>query len=96
MHSGIGRRWVIRGAIVSTAVGAIVSRLIPVLAGAGTHWWPSLQLVAYLLAAMAVAALVGFLFGVPRTRTETPVRAGSRPRRFETDSNLEQIRVLAR
>ncbi len=77
----------------ATALGVLVCLLIPTASGVPNGWLSSLLLVGFLLAAIAVSAVIGFIFGIPRARVETVPTTEKKTvlRRFEANSNLEQI-----
>lgn len=94
------RFWLIL-ALVATVLGGAVLALFITLGPAPEHvinWGSAFLLVGYMFAAMAVAGVVGFIFGIPRARAVAPAVNGEvappdkwASLRFEPNSNLEQI-----
>jgi CheY-like chemotaxis protein len=91
--------------MIATGAGAIVCILVPLFVAGGPQGSTSLLLVGFMFASIAIASLLGFIFGVPRARadvavstdeekTSTTTMNGVTTRitsRFEANSNLEQI-----
>lgn len=87
-------RPVLIGGGLAVGFGVLVSLLIAATAPKGPHWSTGLQLVAYLLASMSIAGVLGLIFAVPRVRTEqhdVADAAHGTSERFSANSNLEQI-----
>jgi high-affinity Fe2+/Pb2+ permease len=92
--------WVILGGVLATAFATVLAILLPMATGE-LNLPASIQLVMFMLAAIALSSVVGFIFGVPRTRidqtdsddkmTKASWSSRSQPGRFEANSNLEQI-----
>ncbi|MBW9094974.1 response regulator [Microbacterium jejuense] len=92
--------WVILGGVLATVLGCALAALLPVVR-ATPDWSAAIQLTMFMLAAIALSSIIGFIFGVPRTRLtvteaeEGAIRPGAAQRvrygRFEANSNLEQI-----
>jgi CheY-like chemotaxis protein len=79
----------VRAGIGAVAFGIAACMLLPLAVDSKLDWFASAQLVGFMLAAVAIAGVLGFLFGVPRTRASASGPANSG--RFEPNSNLEQI-----
>ncbi|MFC9918244.1 response regulator [Agromyces binzhouensis] len=96
------RFWVSIAGAVAVLAGAVVSVVVTLGENGWPRWPQAFQLILFMFAAVAVAGILGFIFGVPRAR---PVvarvdadRSGDAADddrtafiRFEPNSNLEQI-----
>jgi len=88
-HSVLGgSQRIVFGGLIAAGGGVAASLLIAATARGGPYWADGLLLCTYLLAASAVAGLLGLVFAVPRARAEG---TESGPGRFVSNSNLEQI-----
>ena len=77
-------RWCLAG--VGLGVGA--SLLVALTAEGGPFWSDGFALTLYLIATASITGVLGFIFAVPRARTEN---GGGDSVRFLSNSNLEQI-----
>ena len=78
----------ILGAIVGALAAGVLAATVVAVAPQDGQWSDAAQWTLYMLAAGWIAALLGFVFAVPRVRT------GFSPadtERYESNSNLEQI-----
>ena len=95
------RGWILVAGSIATLVGALVAVLIAIGTGPKVDWSGPYRLILFMLASIAIASLIGFIFGVPRARaalvqTEDDLEDPKGPKgpttvRFEANSNLEQI-----
>lgn len=79
---------VIRGGAIAVGIGVVVCLLVAGTAAGGPYWSSAAELVMFMLASVAIAGLLGLIFGVPRTRTDVGVQTTTQ---FGSNSNLEQI-----
>jgi CheY-like chemotaxis protein len=89
-------RPILWAALLAIVAGALVVEALTAAAPNGPFWSDGLQLVAYMLSAIVVAALLGLIFAVPRSRdlSEKPItnpRQKATNERYVANSNLEQI-----
>lgn len=95
------RGWILVAGSIATLIGALIAILIAVGTGPQVDWSSPYRLILFMLASIAIASLIGFIFGVPRARaalvqTEDDPEDPKDPKgpatvRFEANSNLEQI-----
>ncbi|MET0324165.1 MAG: response regulator [Ilumatobacteraceae bacterium] len=94
------------GGLSAAGLGAAVAVLVAGTARGGPFWSEGLQLSLFMLAAVAIAGLLGLIFAIPRSRTGAappPAAGGGGPavegrepmpsttERFLANSNLEEI-----
>lgn len=94
------RFWISTAALLAVLAGVVVSVFVTLGQNGKPQWPQAFQLILFMFAAILVAGILGFIFGVPRARTIVAsvdqdqgddVEDRSAYIRFEPNSNLEQI-----